>query len=126
VFLVNSYHTLCYRLTLIIAGAIALLIAFGVVMVLQAKKKRSREEVERFNEQRFSEQSFNEQLFDGPGSVSNSSVRSHISANNIARNSFQDNPFLTESEKAIVTRAVSSDEGQEVSISGGFTLMNRR
>jgi hypothetical protein len=93
------------------AGALALLIAFGVVVVLQVRKQRARE----------ARESRHEQPFDGSRSESNCSVTTHISANNTARNSVQENPFMTESEKAIVARAVTPDDERDVSIEGTCT-----
>lgn len=93
-----------------IAGAIALLIAFGVVVMLQVKKKRARQARERLDNQPFDDSR------SAVGRGKNSRVTTQISANNTMRNSIQDNPFLTESEKAIVARAVTPDDGRDVSI----------
>jgi hypothetical protein len=94
-----------HRTRLMFEGAVALFIAFGVVVVLQVKKKRAREALERYNEH----------PFDGARSESSYSATIHISANDTARNSFEVNPYMTESEKAIVARAVTPDEGRDVS-----------
>jgi hypothetical protein len=97
------------------AGALALLIAFGVVVVLQVRKKRARE----------ARENRHELSSDGSRTASrnesNYSVTTHISANNTARNSVQEKPFMTESEKAIVARAVTPDDERNVSIGGTCT-----
>ncbi|KAH5438127.1 hypothetical protein HBI47_060150 [Parastagonospora nodorum] len=89
-------------------GAAALLIAFGVVVILQVKKKHAREAQERP-----AEPDFDYFRNDGNPSFGELNFTTDASVSNNTRNSFHDNPFLTESEKAIVTRAVTPDEERD-------------
>ena len=87
---------------LTVAGAAAILLAFGIVMMMRSHKKRS-EPMQREP---------GDIPFDGSSDQSEYRVMTHISANN----AINDNPFLTESEKAIVTRAASPDGEPNVSV----------
>jgi hypothetical protein len=79
-------------------GAISILIAFGVVYMMRRNRKRA---------QSRQQQSPDEEL-----KIDNVyGVITRISANN----SVNQDPFLTESEKAIVTRAATPDGEADVS-----------
>jgi hypothetical protein len=73
-------------------GAISILIAFGVVCIMRRNRKRAQSRQQRPS---------NEELKTDTGY----GVTTLISANE----SLDKNPFLTESEKAIVTRAATPD-----------------
>ena len=84
------------------------------------KKKHAREAQERP-----AEPDFDYFRNDGNPSFGELNFTTDASVSNNTRNSFHDNPFLTESEKAIVTRAVTPDEERDVSCTDISYTMTR-
>ncbi|OAL49333.1 hypothetical protein IQ07DRAFT_645300 [Pyrenochaeta sp. DS3sAY3a] len=87
-----------------VLGAVTILIAFAIIIMMKSSKKRSQTP----EEQQPNESPIPDNFFDNASSAqSEYSVTTHISATNSVTNN--NNLFLTESEKAIVTRAATPD-----------------
>jgi hypothetical protein len=81
---------------------VAILIAFGVILIMRSKQKRSK--------------TVHPQPYDGVIEQPTSPTIYSVTIQTKPNDSVNDDPFLTESEKAIVMRATSQDGEPDVSV----------